>query len=350
MDVTGTFRRLVQQAASAAAAAAEAAGSREKRTARPDILPPRRPDFARPAGNVFLCEAYIIARHLREVRQRILGIRPAYLNLPAGGAGRRGARLSDPERDEIDRGIKAAVCQVLDRIQALGELGAAQLDAMPADEGAAELLRRLVGALDPRRAGAPSEPQPPPRLSRRDAAAALQSSVVWWLNARLRQTNQIHAEMQEEYLRQKLERQRGLLPAKRPAAAAPAAVAAGDDSGPRAAQDELLQSLSPQQLQQLRTENDSMLAEFESTLDQIRDTQRSIAEIATLQTRLAGELDAQMQQTEQLYNEAVGAVDSVGSGNAHLVEAYKTKASARKWVLFIFLALSVVLLFLDWFD
>ncbi|KAJ2690022.1 hypothetical protein H4R19_006453, partial [Coemansia spiralis] len=77
---------------------------------------------------------------------------------------------------------------------------------------------------------------------------------------------------------------------------------------------------------------------------------RSVAEISALQTQLAGELDAQMQQTEQLYNDAVGAVGAVGAGNAHLVEAYKNKASARKWVLFIFLALSLVLLFLDWFD
>ncbi|KAJ1727196.1 hypothetical protein LPJ61_004707 [Coemansia biformis] len=381
MDITSSFRQLAQQAASAPSAqqaGARAAQSTSARTAqsararnaavsvldekpgpRPDSLLPRRIDFSRPAGNVFLSEAYIIARHLQSLRRRILDIRPAYLNLPKSGRHRRGpaeragGRLSDPERDEIDRGIKTAVREVLAKIQSLGEMGEVLLDAMPSDESAGELFRRFVGALDPRKAGSSGGVQAAGalneatgRLGRRDTAAAQQSSVVWWLNSRLRQTNQIHAEMQEEYLCQKLERQRGLLQQQRPAAAA----AASPASGARPEQDELLQSLSEQQLQQLRTENDSMLHEFESTLDQIRETQRSVAEISALQIQLASELDAQMQQTEQLYDEAVGAVGAVGQGNEYLVSAYKNKASARKWVLFIFIALSVVLLFLDWFD
>ncbi|KAJ2441715.1 hypothetical protein IWW46_003376, partial [Coemansia sp. RSA 2440] len=72
--------------------------------------------------------------------------------------------------------------------------------------------------------------------------------------------------------------------------------------------------------------------------------------ISALQTQLANELNAQMQQTEILYNEAVGAVDAVEQGNVHLASAHKNQASTRKWVLFIFIMLSVVLLFLDWFD
>ncbi|KAJ2784793.1 hypothetical protein H4R18_000920 [Coemansia javaensis] len=366
MDITSSFRRLVQQQYQ------EKKQNKSRAAlppARPDILPPRRIDFARPADNAFLGEAYIIARHLRALRQRIVDVRPAYLALPKGARGAEVAaagvvrvRLSDPERDEIDRGIKTAVREVMAKIQSLGELGEALLDAVPDDDSARDLLRRLVGALDPRRAGANGERtaaaaagglhEPASRLSKRDAAAALQGSVLWWLNSRLRTTNQIHAEMQEERLRQRLERQRGLLKHQQSSSSSPPPLDSSSNNNNKvtSVRDEVLQSLSEQQLQQLRVENDEMVGEFENALDQIRDTQRSIAEISALQTQLATELHAQMQKTEQIYNEAVGAVDAVGQGNEHLVEARRNKASARKWVMFVFIALSVVLFFLDWFD
>ncbi|KAJ2170894.1 hypothetical protein GGH16_003137 [Coemansia sp. RSA 560] len=343
MDLTGSFRKLVQQETSKRQA--QLSGS-EKPTARPDLFPPKRIDFAHP-NNAFLAEAYIIAKHLHSLRQSILQIRASYLSLPRSSrqAGTHGAsrssKLSDPERDEIDQGIRTTVRKMFLQIKVLTNVGEAQLDAMHDDEGARELLRRFVGALDPRKAHTGAESV---RLSRRDAAAAMHSSVVWWLNARLRKTNQMHGEMQELHLRQKLERQRGLLQQTQERNAKPA------DLGPRGTHDEVLQSLSPQQLQQLQEENSTMASEFENMLDTVKNTQRSVAEISALQTQLANELNAQMQQTEILYNEAVGAVDAVEQGNVHLASAHKNQASTRKWVLFIFIMLSVVLLFLDWFD
>ncbi|KAJ2483858.1 hypothetical protein IWW56_000004 [Coemansia sp. RSA 2131] len=342
MDLTGSFRKLVQQETSKRLA--QLSGG-EKPTARPDLFPPKRLDFAHP-NNAFLAEAYIIAKHLHSLRQSILQIRASYLGLPrstrqASPHGASRSKLSDPERDEIDQGIRTTVRKMFLQIKALTNVGNGQLDAMHDDEGARELLRRFVGALDPRKAHGGVESV---RLSRRDAAAAMHSSVVWWLNARLRKTNQLHGEMQELHLRQKLERQRGLLLQTQERNAKPA------DLGPRGTHDEVLQSLSPQQLLQLQEENSTMASEFENMLDSVKDTQRSVAEISALQTQLANELNAQMQQTEILYNEAVGAVDAVEQGNVHLASARKNQASARKWVLFIFIMLSVVLLFLDWFD
>ncbi|KAJ2080801.1 hypothetical protein H4R24_002805 [Coemansia sp. RSA 988] len=359
MDLTSSFRKLVQQATSQQQT--RLAKSEKPSKVRPDIFPRKRIDFTRPPNNAFLSEAYIIAKHLHSLQQRILDVRPAYLCLPQSARHRRPGqrtvgertrtKLSDPERDELDRSIKTAVREVLTKIQSLSELGEYLLESVESNEGAKELFHRLVGALDPRKAagkdGSSGTALLTTKLSKRDAVAALQSSVVWWLNARLRSTNQIHAEMQEQYLRQKLNRQRSLLQKQDRNS-----VTKFSDLEPKQLpeDDEMLQSLSEEQLQQLRTENETMVEEFESTLDQIRDTQRSVAEISALQSQLATELNSQMQQTERLYNEAVGAVDAVDKGNEYLISARKHQSSTRKWVLFIFIMLSLVLLFLDWFD
>ncbi|KAJ2097362.1 hypothetical protein IW146_010200 [Coemansia sp. RSA 922] len=360
MDLTSDFKSLVRRHASKQQAQLPVG---EKSTERFDVLPPKRANLSQPTGNIFLAEAYIIARHLSALRARIVDIRPAYLNLqtrhkqaasrPAGkqGLGRLAPmRLTDPERDEIDRGIKTAVKQMLNKIQSLNELGEAELESVDDTVSASVLLKRLVGALDPRKAGghgteSGTRPELTP-LGRRDTLAAHQSSVVWWLNSTLQKTNKVHAEMQELHLRQKLERQRGILSQAR---ARPTAPSSGERSDGRE-NDEVLRHLSEQELQQLQMENKNMVEEFESALDKIRETQRSVLEISTLQTQLATEMDAQMQQTERLYNDAVGALDAVGQGNDHLVSARKHQSSARKWVLIILFVLSLVLLFLDWFD
>ncbi|KAJ1740740.1 hypothetical protein LPJ68_003493 [Coemansia sp. RSA 1086] len=334
MDLTSSYRKLVQRETS------NLKSSNEKPSARKDLFPPKRIDFTQP-NNAFLSEAYIIAKHLRSLHQRILEIRPAYLNLPQNtylrGRPSRSLKLSDPERDEIDHSIKATVQRMLSQIRQLNELGESLVEDMEDDESPKQLLQRFVGALDPRKAGNKANPM---HMSKRNVAAAVHSSVVWWLNAQLRNANQTHAKMQELYLRQKLERQQSRLQQPLPPKSEPQ-----DDVA-----DELLQSLSPQQLQQLQQENKSMENEFSNMLDSIRDTQRSVAEISALQIQLSNELSSQMQQTEQLYNEAVGAVELVEKGNESLVSAHKNQASTRKWVLFIFIMLSFVLLFLDWYD
>ncbi|KAJ2787133.1 hypothetical protein GGI15_000962 [Coemansia interrupta] len=339
MDITGDFRKLARQETTKRQSSLPKG---QKDLGRFDILPPRRPDFSHPEGNAFLAEAYIVAKHLQSLRVRIVDIRPAYLNLQSrsharrlgalgtaaggGGYGRQSsAKLSDPERDDIDRGIKQAIRQMLAKIQSLNELAETTLENMPNDareelENAKVLFRRLLGALDPRNADAKhdtasspaSQPGLPMEMSRRDVLAAHQSSVIWWLNSLLQKTNKIHAEMQELYLRQKLERQRNLLSQQQQQQQSVASVArttsVSDDkhSARNSDQNEILSHLSPQELKALQTENQNIVLEFESALDQ---------------------------QTEQLYNEAVGALDAVDKGNDYLVSARKNQSSSRKWVL-----------------
>ncbi|KAJ1732316.1 hypothetical protein LPJ72_003482 [Coemansia sp. Benny D160-2] len=417
MDLTGQFRQFAREHATAALTSSAPSAVNEKQAAaaaaaaaQKDHQQPYSHASLRSVTNPFLSEAYIIAKHLSTLRNRILHIRPAYLNLqrkhhsrkPTGGAGamrlpaaaspgtvtedvfssRYGGavvKLSDPERDEIDRGIKTTVRQMLRKIQSLNELGEQAVEATAPDDGTTTvetvnvLFHRLVAALDPRNASASSSSSTTslsPHLqtySKRDCLAALQSSVVWWLNARLQDANQVHSEMQELYLRQKLERQHTVLSRQRdhstPTTGSQNTATANTTSSRSATgpdnrteerdndgDDEVLKHLSDQELAQLQMENTSLVSEFENALDRVRETQRSIAEISALQTQLANELNAQMQLTEKLYDEAVGAVDDVSYGNEYLVSAKKHQASARKWVLFIFIVLSLVLMFLDWFD
>ncbi|KAI8323922.1 hypothetical protein GQ54DRAFT_89708 [Martensiomyces pterosporus] len=371
MDITSEFRKLAHGQTSKREAQL---GKDEKDSRRFDILPPKRCDFTHPANNAYLTEAYIIARHLEALRVRILDTRPAYLNLQtkqsrqtraavtANSSGstrhRYGmAKLSEPERDEIDRSIKTAIRQMLAKIRSLSELGEVMLEDIGEDNGmesAKLLLRRFVNALDPRQAGGQGMQSGDivHTISRRDVIAAHQSSVVWWLNSKLQKTNKAHAEMQELYLRQKLERQRGAIAQQQHSPTSTRAKGALSPAAPekQVDDDKMLSHLSEQELLQLQAENSSMMQEFESALGRIKETQRSLLEISTLQSQLANELSAQTQQTERLYNEAVGAADAVGQGNDYLVSARKNQATARKWVLTIFIVLSLVLLFLDWFD
>lgn len=302
---------------------------------------------------VFLSEACIIAKHLNSLRGRIVGLRPAYLNLQTAKSNRHHAtRLTDPERDQIDRSIKDTIRQMLDKVQSLNQIGEAALELLEDKDSHLETARvlfgRLVDALDPRHAnnndGGEAETVKGgmfglTKLGKRDTLAAHQSSIIWWLNSRLRTTNKVHADMQELYLNQKLERQRNYVNSSKK----------NQTYTNNNHHDELLNHLSEQELQQLQLENESMVGEFESALNQIQDTQRSIVEISTLQSQLATEIDQQMQQTERLYNEAVGAVDAVDQGNEFLISARKNQATARRWVMVILVVLSLVLLFLDWF-
>ncbi|KAJ2381056.1 hypothetical protein GGI05_006108, partial [Coemansia sp. RSA 2603] len=116
MDITSDFRKLARQETTKRQSGLPKG---QKDLGRLDILPPRRPDFSHPKGNAFLAEAYIVAKHLQALRVRIVDIRPAYLNLHnrnhtrrigalgtatgSAGYGRQSsAKLSDPERDDID--------------------------------------------------------------------------------------------------------------------------------------------------------------------------------------------------------------------------------------------------------
>ena len=129
-------------------------------------------------------------------------------------------------------------------------------------------------------------------------------------------------------------------------------------------------TLSPQQLQVLEEENNSMLEGFERTLDQIkytppaqeprykvkwirltfcvcRGTEKALLEISALQTELMTQLSSQASLTDRLYDDALETTDSVEKGNKQLVRARKRHKSTTKFVLVFLLVMTLLLLFLD---
>ncbi|RKP26457.1 hypothetical protein SYNPS1DRAFT_27852 [Syncephalis pseudoplumigaleata] len=108
--------------------------------------------------------------------------------------------------------------------------------------------------------------------------------------------------------------------------------------------------LTPEQRQLLEDENRELAQSLEATLDQVREAERAILEIAELQNQLMSHVAAQAKETERLYEEAVATTDRVREGNLQLAEAGRRSADTRKWVLLFLIIASLVLLFLDWYD
>jgi syntaxin 18 len=80
-----------------------------------------------------------------------------------------------------------------------------------------------------------------------------------------------------------------------------------------------------------------------------RAAERAILEISELQNQLMMHVAAQAKETERLYEEAIASTDLVREGNQQLLEAGRQSADTRKWILFLLIVASLILLFLDWY-
>ncbi|KAJ1920817.1 hypothetical protein H4219_001053 [Mycoemilia scoparia] len=369
--------------------------------------------LGRPKTDKYLTDAYIIAQQLDILGRTLQIVKPAYLNtgtlsqrgmrsryisekrystekdektsrledITSRWANMGKRRLNPSECEDIDSEVKNSVRKLLSMIKGQEKI-AEELLKIDQEKEAGDvkhLLRRLVNVFDPRNAGralnegsgansssssGSSGKVAPEILSHTEIKAAHRSAVTWWLNHRLMQISKAHASMQRTRLNQKLEREMKQVAAgsnKTQSKHQPPHNSAatthledynkngmpGDDNDN---DNDLSVQLSEQERQQLQIENEDVLKELDSTLDQVRNIQRSLLEISSIQSQLAQHLSHQAAQTERLYNEAVGAVESVEVGNMSLVSAHRHQSDTRKWVLFIVIVSSFVLLFLDWYS
>ncbi|KAI8343884.1 hypothetical protein BC941DRAFT_648 [Chlamydoabsidia padenii] len=110
------------------------------------------------------------------------------------------------------------------------------------------------------------------------------------------------------------------------------------------------QQLSQEQMQQLEKENESMLEEMNTTLNQVRQAEKALMEISTLQTQLTNHLAVQTMQTDRLYGDSLATTERVEQGNLQLLQAKERNRGTRKFMLIFLLGASLVLLFLDWYS
>ncbi len=228
--------------------------------------------------DAFVREAYRLYEQMREVESYLARIRKAYLShatdksprmagSPFGSTGnlQQGEiqHLTDKERDEIDYEVKKSIREAAKRIKEMEEME--QTRRARASAGSGGILGRFL--------------RDPDEEARSDLLASHRSSMTWFLSKRLHAISKRHSDQQIARFSREEERRK----AAHPSAAT---------TGPRYAYDQDAPSdgvpletlLSPEQLQLFESENEQMVKEFESTLDQVRYSGRSlVASVLTAQ-------------------------------------------------------------------
>ncbi|CAG8515852.1 1317_t:CDS:2 [Ambispora leptoticha] len=370
-DLTVEFRRIVTNLDV----------STTEKPKRTDILPPTKKNFHN-VNDSFLKEAYEIASHINNLKAFLLSIRKVYLNLSHSSVGVGSPRkmmgynatsfsdieekgfspkisasiqtLTDKERDDIDLHAKVIMQRCMDRIKKLEE----------AEEGVGVNTARQNSIMNnPLLKILPTLRTP----NEHDIIAAHRSSVTWLLNMRLMQVSKIQKELQESRIRREIEkRERSLLkPTTNKPMTPPLVLRDSSDEKDSSSKnkennvdtnvitsedDDIERYLSAEQKMMLEMENESMMKELESTLDQVNQAEKALLEISNLQSVLSSHLAVQTQQTDRLYAEAIATTDRVQEGNLMLVKARQRAQDARKGILIFLILASFILLFLDWYD
>ncbi|KAG2178244.1 hypothetical protein INT43_003497 [Umbelopsis isabellina] len=285
--------------------------------------------------------------------------------------------LTDNERDEIDFQAKMIIRRCMDRVKDLEEAERIRQENVRS-KNAKQFSRFLSNIL-----------ATPETVNSEDMLAVHRSGVIWLLNKRLMEVSQIQKNQQETRLMRAVEKSENQLhlsslpPSQmmmqqnqkstkstlsrnddldveskfqqlfdnKPTFPKPAAEPIDDSSDSFADTGNAFEEqLSQDQIQMLERENASMLTEMENTLNQVRDAEKALLEISTLQSQLSSQLAVQTVQTDQLYADAIEATDRVEKGNEQLVRARERNKNTRKMTLAFLIIASFVLLFLDWYD
>ena len=100
----------------------------------------------------------------------------------------------------------------------------------------------------------------------------------------------------------------------------------------------------------MEMENEDLARELTTQLDDVREMQSKLREIAKVCTFLNSKVQEQHWQVEQLNESAMKTTEIMKKSRDELTEAVRNKGSSRKLILWFFLILSLSLLFLDWYQ
>lgn len=107
--------------------------------------------------------------------------------------------------------------------------------------------------------------------------------------------------------------------------------------------------LSEQQMQMLQREKQELYNELLDTQAQMKHTERSVHEIARLQTTLQESLLYQEAQIERIYDDVDIAVDMVQKGNLYLKKASGKQSTFARIMVFLILFLTGIMLFMHFY-
>ncbi|XP_062874834.1 syntaxin-18 isoform X2 [Trichomycterus rosablanca] len=108
--------------------------------------------------------------------------------------------------------------------------------------------------------------------------------------------------------------------------------------------------LSAEELQMFEQENQRLVSEMNSLVDEVRQIEGKVVEISRLQEIFAEKVLQQETEIDNIHQLVVGATENVKEGNEDIREAIKNNAGFRVWILFFLVMCSFSLLFLDWYD
>ncbi|CAM4618769.1 unnamed protein product [Leuciscus chuanchicus] len=108
--------------------------------------------------------------------------------------------------------------------------------------------------------------------------------------------------------------------------------------------------LSPEEIQMFEQENQRLVGEMNSLLDEVRQIEGKVVEISRLQEIFSEKVLHQETEIDSIHELVVGATENVKEGNEDIREAIKNNAGFRVWILFFLVMCSFSLLFLDWYD
>ncbi len=106
---------------------------------------------------------------------------------------------------------------------------------------------------------------------------------------------------------------------------------------------------SPKEQALLEKENQNLLRELESDIDQVVQATQALQEIAQLQSTLSRHLSIQQENIENLHQEALDSVSFVNQANQQLKKTQMYYGQPRWWIFIFLIVASSVLLFLDYY-
>ncbi|KAJ0338292.1 hypothetical protein COL154_012780 [Colletotrichum chrysophilum] len=257
--------------------------------------------------------------------------------------------LTDRQREDIDARAKSMLRELNASIRALDET-----EQLRRETEAAVIRKTHVRGLGALGAWAAGAEVADARKSAEHLAAEGKArdvglhrdGVLWSLRQALQLCGRTQQDMMEARLTREMEKNRSVL-AKAGGGAMPElgggfyeamkrekeAKKGGFDTATGLPPDEgsydFRQDLTEEQIQMFEKGNQDMLQHYNSTLDKVRTAEKSLIEIAELQTLLVGNLATQSAHIEQLVSDSENITADVGGGNKQLKKATQRPSAAR---------------------
>ena len=100
----------------------------------------------------------------------------------------------------------------------------------------------------------------------------------------------------------------------------------------------------------IEQENKQMMAEFENDFEEARKMETKMMEIAEMTQIFGSAVKEQHEMIERIGDDVDNSVENVVRGNKQLIKAEENTGTGSRFLVYVLLILSFVLLFLDYFS